>query len=156
MMRNQRRTKAPYTIESIERALTHHGRRGAVDAWHHLTVPSSKWIVTLSGHAPIEDLSDREIWALCCGLAAADRAAQPRVLREIGAAVGPELLRKSRTSNAIRTIAAGGGPVGPWEELDVFCPLCRCRKSGHKSEPNQIDQACSDARCICHDDDWET
>lgn len=154
-MTSQRRTREPYTVESIERALLHHTRRGGVDAWHHYTVPSSRWIVTLPGYDPIENLSDREIWALCCGLAAADRAAEERVLRQDGKRLGPILLRWYDTAR-VRTIAAGGGPVTVFDDLQVYCPLCRCNKSGHRTEPNQIVESCSDSRCICHDDDWET
>lgn len=155
-MRSQHRTKAPYTVESIARALTHHKGRGGIREFRVPGDSIAKWSITVPGEFEPLDMSDREAWALCVGLAAADRAAQARVLREHGKALGPDLLRRSRTATAIRTIAAGGGPVGPWEELDVFCPLCRCRKSGYKSVPNQIDDACSGSRCLCHDDDWET
>ena len=154
-MRNQRRTKAPYTVDSIERALTHHEQRGSVDGWMHFTVPSSRWIVALADFDEIE-FTDREAWALCCGLSAADRAAQPRVLREIGRNIGPYLLRCSRRAGEVLTIAAGGGPRNSWEELAVYCPLCNCNKSDERIEPNPVTEACRDARCLCHDEDWPT
>jgi hypothetical protein len=153
-MKSQRRTKTPYTRESIERALIHHSARGGVETWHAPNPGESKWRVKVPGFDDVE-LSEGETWAFCVGLAGADRAAEPRVLRDIGKRLGPELLRWSRIGS-LRAIAAGGGPKDVWDELVVYCPLCRCNKSGHRTAPNQITDACVDERCLCHDDDWET
>lgn len=47
-------------------------------------------------------------------------------------------------------IAAGGGPRNRAEDHVVYCPLCRCNKSGDREEPNARTEACNDESCLCH------
>lgn len=153
-MRNQRRTKQAFSKESIERALVHHSARGSVDTWKAPDQYRHWWVVAVPGFDAIE-LTDKEAWAFCVGLAAADRAAQPRVLREIGKDMGPILLRYSRPEK-VHYIAAGGGPCDDLERLEVYCPLCHCNKSGSVNHCNVMTDACVDERCMCHEEDWPT
>lgn len=34
----------------------------------------------------------------------------------------------------------------------MYCPLCRCTKSGDVRDPNRRTEACDDGRCPCHDE----
>jgi hypothetical protein len=67
------RRRRPYSVESIHRALQHHEVTGAV---HSVSPPGggrSKWRIVIDGYAEPLELTTREAWALCNGLAAGER-----------------------------------------------------------------------------------
>ncbi len=72
-MRNQRRTKAPYSKESLGRALAHHEHTRAIHTYSPPSEGRPTWRINFDGFESVE-LTTPQVYALCLGLAAAERA----------------------------------------------------------------------------------
>ena len=66
-------TKRTYSAESVGRALEHHQLTGAVTFCSPPSTGQPRWRVQVYGMSDYLDLSLREAFALCVGLAAAER-----------------------------------------------------------------------------------
>lgn len=66
--------RKPYTVASLRNALEHHQRTGAVRTWWPPQPDQTRWTVQLD-QGDHHELTERQVYALCLGLASGARSA---------------------------------------------------------------------------------